>query len=79
MKVVRVVAVSRSGSYTFSKSQAARIRLVTGFGVEGDVHAGTTVRHRSRVDRDPRRRTSVRSTSSAPSSRPARKSPLAPV
>lgn len=48
-----VAAVHRSGSYTFSKPTVTSIRLVAGLGVEGDVHAGTTVRHRSRVARDP--------------------------
>ena len=48
-----VVAVSRSGEYTFSKPNADRITLLTGLGVEGDAHLGTTVRHRSRMARDP--------------------------
>lgn len=48
-----VVAVSRSGSHTFSKPNAESIRLVAGLGVEGDAHQGETVRHRSRVARDP--------------------------
>jgi MOSC domain-containing protein YiiM len=48
-----VVAVSRSGSHTFTKPNEASIRLLAGLGVEGDVHAGATVRHRSRVERDP--------------------------
>jgi MOSC domain-containing protein YiiM len=29
------------------------VRLVAGIGVEGDAHSGTTVKHRSRVTRDP--------------------------
>jgi MOSC domain-containing protein YiiM len=49
----RVIAVHRSGSYTFSKDTVGSITLVAGLGVEGDVHAGGTVRHRSRVARDP--------------------------
>lgn len=48
-----VVAVSRSGSHTFSKPNEGSIRLVAGLGVEGDAHAGETVKHRSRVARDP--------------------------
>jgi MOSC domain-containing protein YiiM len=48
-----VAAVSRSGTYTFSKPNADAIRLLPGLGVEDDVHAGTTVKHRSRVARDP--------------------------
>ncbi|REF37132.1 MOSC domain-containing protein [Thermasporomyces composti] len=48
-----VVAVCRSATHTFSKPTRDRIRLVAGVGVEGDAHAGTTVKHRSRVARDP--------------------------
>lgn len=36
-----------------SKPTAGRIRLLAGFGVEGDAHAGERVKHRSRVARDP--------------------------
>jgi MOSC domain-containing protein YiiM len=36
-----------------SKPARASIRLVAGLGVEGDAHAGVTVKHRSRVKRDP--------------------------
>jgi MOSC domain-containing protein YiiM len=49
----QVVAVSLSPSHTMSKPTSACIRLVAGLGVEGDAHAGTTVKHRSRVKRDP--------------------------
>ena len=49
----RVVAVHRSAAYTFSKAASGSITLVAGLGVDGDVHAGGTVRHRSRVARDP--------------------------
>jgi len=52
----RVEAVSRSGRHTFSKPTlggAAAIVLLEGLGVEGDAHAGVTVKHRSRVRRDP--------------------------
>lgn len=48
-----VVAVSRSPGHTFSKPNEAAIRLIAGIGVEGDAHAGTTVKHRSRVGKDP--------------------------
>jgi MOSC domain-containing protein YiiM len=48
-----VVAVSRSGSHTLAKANEPAIRLLAGLGVEGDAHAGETVRHRSRVRRDP--------------------------
>lgn len=49
----RVLAVHRSGSHSFSKFAEEAITLVEGLGVEGDAHAGTTVKHRSRVARDP--------------------------
>ncbi len=49
----RVVAVSSSGAHTMAKGRQTEIRLLTGLGVEGDAHAGTTVKHRSRVARDP--------------------------
>jgi len=48
-----VEAVSRSGGHTFSKPSEAGIVLLAGLGVEGDAHAGVTVKHRSRVRRDP--------------------------
>jgi MOSC domain-containing protein YiiM len=48
-----VVAVSRSATHTMSKPTQTSIRLLTGLGVEGDAHAGETVKHRSRVARDP--------------------------
>jgi MOSC domain-containing protein YiiM len=52
----RVLAVARSATHTFSKPRESAIRLVTGLGVEGDAHLGTTVKHRSRVARDPTQR-----------------------
>jgi hypothetical protein len=48
-----VTAVSRSARHAFSKRSELWIRLVAGLGVEGDAHAGETVKHRSRVARDP--------------------------
>ena len=48
-----VVAVARSGTHSFSKRRCDAIRLVTGLGVDGDAHLGSTVKHRSRVRRDP--------------------------
>ena len=48
-----VVAVSSSPAHTFSKPSQGSIRLLTGLGVEGDAHFGETVKHRSRVARDP--------------------------
>ncbi|WP_371659194.1 MOSC domain-containing protein [Streptomyces sp. NBC_00280] len=48
-----VVAVSSNGGYSFSKPNRDSVRLLAGLGVEGDVHAGTTVKHRSRMAKDP--------------------------
>ncbi|MEV6975903.1 MOSC domain-containing protein [Kitasatospora sp. NPDC093806] len=48
-----VTAVSSNGEYAFTKPNRASITLLAGLGVEGDVHAGVTVRHRSRVAQDP--------------------------
>jgi MOSC domain-containing protein YiiM len=50
---MRVEAVSASPRHAFSKEVQDVIRLVAGFGVEGDSHAGATVQHRSRVRVDP--------------------------
>lgn len=49
----RVVAVSKSPNHIMSKPNHAAIYLLTGLGVEGDAHLGTTVKHRSRVAQDP--------------------------
>jgi MOSC domain-containing protein YiiM len=48
-----VTAVSRSASHTMAKPNQESIRLLRGLGVEGDAHLGKTVKHRSRVRRDP--------------------------
>ncbi|WP_048438685.1 MOSC domain-containing protein [Caenimonas sp. SL110] len=48
-----VVAVHSSAAHSFSKFAADSIELVAGLGVRGDAHAGQTVKHRSRVKRDP--------------------------
>ena len=48
-----VRAVCASHSHRFSKTPQDAVVLRTGLGVEGDAHAGSTVRHRSRVRRDP--------------------------
>jgi MOSC domain-containing protein YiiM len=48
-----VLAVSCSGKHTMIKPEQESIRLLPGLGVEGDAHQGTTVKHRSRVARDP--------------------------
>ncbi len=49
----QVVAVSLSPTHSFSKQPQPAIRLLAGLGVEGDAHAGATVRHRYRVRQDP--------------------------
>jgi MOSC domain-containing protein YiiM len=48
-----VQAVSCSPTHTFAKPNQKSIQLLTGLGVEGDAHLGETVKHRSRVARDP--------------------------
>jgi MOSC domain-containing protein YiiM len=48
-----VTAVSRSPRHTLAKANEDSIRLVAGLGIEGDAHQGATVKHRSRVARDP--------------------------
>lgn len=48
-----VTAVSRNAVRSIRKSNELSIRLLAGQGVEGDVHAGETVRHRSRMARNP--------------------------
>ena len=48
-----VAAVSNSATHTMIKPNREHITLVEGLGVEGDAHMGKTVKHRSRVKRDP--------------------------
>jgi MOSC domain-containing protein YiiM len=48
-----VEAVHLSLSHTLKKPAQLGIRLLVGLGVEGDAHMGATVKHRSRVRRDP--------------------------
>lgn len=49
----RVVAVAASPRHRFSKTPSLQISMIKGFGVMGDAHAGATVKHRSRVAKDP--------------------------
>lgn len=49
----RILAVSRGDRHGPGKANQPVIRLIAGLGVEDDVHAGVTVKHRSRVARDP--------------------------
>jgi hypothetical protein len=48
-----VVAVQRSATHTFSKTNQDSIQLLAGLGVADDAHMGATVKHRSRVAVDP--------------------------
>ena len=48
-----ILAVSARSGHHFSKTPSLCIRLLTGLGVAGDAHMGETVKHRSRVRRDP--------------------------
>ncbi|MFD4370403.1 MOSC domain-containing protein [Streptomyces sp. NPDC058486] len=48
-----VTTVSSNGTYSFTKTNREAITLLAGLGVDGDVHAGVTVKHRSRVAQDP--------------------------
>jgi MOSC domain-containing protein YiiM len=48
-----VTAVSRGATHAVSKPNQESINLLNGLGVEGDAHLGATVKHRSRVARDP--------------------------
>lgn len=41
-----VVSVSASAAHGFIKSVCPTIRLIAGYGVEGDAHAGAYVKHR---------------------------------
>jgi hypothetical protein len=48
-----VISLSKSDAHTFQKFNCGHIKLIEGIGVEGDAHAGKTVKHRSRVAADP--------------------------
>ncbi|CAL9453484.1 hypothetical protein SUDANB58_02500 [Streptomyces sp. enrichment culture] len=48
-----VTAVSSNDEHSFTKPNRDSVTLLAGLGVEGDVHAGVTVKHRSRVAQDP--------------------------
>jgi MOSC domain-containing protein YiiM len=50
---MKVIAVSTGSSHGIGKDNADAIKLIAGHGVEGDVHAGATVKHRSRVRKNP--------------------------
>lgn len=48
-----VIAVNISPNHFFSKSQQNKIKLIAGIGIDGDADAGITVKHRSRVAKNP--------------------------
>ena len=48
-----IIAVSSRVGHHFSKTPCLGIRLLRGLGVAGDAHMGETVKHRSRVRKDP--------------------------
>lgn len=48
-----VISVSRRETHEFSKTVVDTINIIENLGVEGDAHAGVTVKHRSRVAVDP--------------------------
>ncbi len=48
-----VISVSARATHSLWKEPRDAIRLIAGLGVEGDAHCGVTVKHRSRVARDP--------------------------
>lgn len=48
-----VEALHVSATHTLQKFPQQRIQLLKGLGVEGDAHMGKTVKHRSRVKKDP--------------------------
>lgn len=49
----QVTSVSRSMKHGVGKHVVDEVRLVEGLGVEGDAHKGATVKHRSRVKKNP--------------------------
>ena len=48
-----VISVNCSSAHSLIKPNQQSVRLLEGLGVEGDAHSGKTVKHRSRVARDP--------------------------
>ena len=49
-----IVSVSRSATHSFSKETYESITILEGLGVEGDAHAGLTVKHRYLVRKNPK-------------------------
>jgi len=53
LPIGKVAAVSLDAAHRFSKLPVEVIRLVAGYGVDGDAHAGLHVQHRSLAKRQP--------------------------
>ena len=51
--IATVISVASDSGHNFSKPMKPAITLVAGLGVKGDAHSGETVKHRSRVAKDP--------------------------
>lgn len=51
--MISLIGISISRDHCFSKTPVSQARLLRGIGLEGDVHSGVTVQHRSRVKADP--------------------------
>jgi MOSC domain-containing protein YiiM len=50
---LQVLAVHCGAEHGFSKRPQSAIQMVAGWGVQGDAHGGVTVKHLSRVAKDP--------------------------
>lgn len=48
---ITVIAVSKSATHSMEKANMTSINLIENYGIEGDVHAGVTVKHRYLVFR----------------------------
>ena len=53
MTTGKIISVASDTGHSFSKITKSEITLIAGQGVLGDAHCGTTVKHRSRVAKDP--------------------------
>ena len=53
MTTGKIISVASDAGHNFSKITKSEITLIEGIGVQGDAHSGTTVKHRSRVAKDP--------------------------
>jgi MOSC domain-containing protein YiiM len=50
---MHVTALATAADHRFSKQPVDRLTLLAGLGVAGDAHCGASVKHRSRVAKDP--------------------------